>query len=141
MATFDAPSRESCTVRRARTNTPLQALVLMNDKQYVEASRHFAQRIMSEGGESVDEQLTWAFLTVTTRQPREQELHVLKQVYLQQLATYESDPQEATAFIDSATTLLNPQHLDRNKSYDPPMAAMTMLANLLLNLDETVTKG
>ena len=141
MATFDAPSREACTVRRARTNTPLQALVLMNDKQYVEASRLFAQRIMNEGGESLDEQLSWAYRTVTSRVPSKQELQVLKQVYSQQLASYESDSDGATALIDSATTLLNPQHLDREKSNDPQLAAMTLLANMLLNLDETVTKG
>ena len=60
MVTFDAPSRESCTVRRATTNTPLQALALMNDKQFIEASRHFGQRILAEGGVTDDERLTFA---------------------------------------------------------------------------------
>ncbi|MCA9028412.1 MAG: PSD1 domain-containing protein [Planctomycetaceae bacterium] len=141
MATFDAPSRESCTVRRARTNTPLQALVLMNDKQFVEASRHFAQRILNEGGELLDEQLSWGFQSVTSRVPSEQELQVLKDIYTEQLATFEREPATASEFIDSATTLLKPNHLERDKSQDPQLAAMTLLANLLLNLDESVTKG
>ncbi len=141
MSTFDAPSRESCTVRRATTNTPLQALVLMNDKQFVEASRHFAQRVLDEGGDSLDARLTWAFQSVTSRRPHEQELGVLKRVYEQHLATFSEHPEEATSFIDSTSTRLEPQHLDRDKSQDPELAAWTMLANLLFNLDETVTKG
>ncbi len=141
MGTFDAPSRESCTIRRATTNTPLQALVLMNDKQFVEASRHFAQRIQDEGGASLEERLAWAFRTVTSRSPDERELGVLKQVYEQHLATYAGHPEDATNFIDSTTTQLTPIHLDRDKTQDPQLAAWTLLANLLFNLDETVTKG
>src|SRR5690606_30157709 len=67
MSTFDAPSRETCTVRRPRTNTPLQALVLMNDKQFVETSRHFAERILTEAPDSDQERLEWAFRVVTSR--------------------------------------------------------------------------
>src|SRR5204862_1805672 len=67
LLTFDAPSRETCTVRRARTNTPLQALVLMNDKQYVEAARRLAERIIAEGGPSVEERVSLAFRLALAR--------------------------------------------------------------------------
>jgi hypothetical protein len=141
MATFDAPSRETCTVRRPRTNTPLQALVLMNDKQFVETARHFAERILAEAPASDSERLEWAFRAMTSRRPDQSELAVLQQVLQQHQADFAADPQRASALIDSATTQINPDHLDRDKSQDPQLAAWTMLASLLLNLDETVTKG
>jgi hypothetical protein len=141
MATFDAPSREACTVRRARTNTPLQALVLMNDKQFVEASRHFAEQIMAEGGDSADAQLVWAFRTLLTRHPDPAELSLLQEALQQQLADFSSRPEAASEFLDAATTLRNPDHLDRDRSQDSQLAAWTMVASLLLNLDEAVTKG
>ncbi len=141
MGTFDAPSRESCTVRRARTNTPLQALVLMNDKQFVETSRHFAERILSEGGAALPERLSWAFRQVTSRQPDDRELQLLAAAYEKHLSTFVAEPAAASALIESATTLLEPPSAGRDKSRDPELAAWTLLANLLLNLDETVTKG
>jgi hypothetical protein len=141
MAIFDAPSREACTVRRARTNTPLQALALMNDKQYVEAARHFAQRILQEGGASDESRLEWAFRTATGRRPRASETAVLLDLLQRQRAEFAGDPAAAAAFLDSATTLLNPNHLQRDRSGDPELAAWTVLANLLLNLDEVITKG
>jgi hypothetical protein len=141
MATFDAPSRETCTVRRPRTNTPLQALVLMNDKQFVETARHFAQRILAEAPSSESERLEWAFRVITSRRPDQSEMAVLQQVLEQHQSDFAADPQRATALIDSATTQINPDHLDRDKSHDPQLAAWTLVASLLLNLDETVTKG
>jgi hypothetical protein len=141
MAVFDAPSRETCTARRERTNTPMQALTLMNDKQFVEAARHFAQRILREGGESDAERLTFAFRSATGRVPAEDELSVLNGLLAQNREEFFADPGAASEFIDSATTQLQPTHLDRDKSRDPELAAWTMMANLLLNLDETVTKG
>ncbi len=74
MTTFDAPDRETCQVRRARTNTPLQALVLMNDVQFIEAARKFAERVMGEGGSDVRERITFAFRTVLARRPSPSEL-------------------------------------------------------------------
>jgi len=141
MALFDAPSREACTVRRSRTNTPLQALALMNDRQYVEASRAFAQRILAEGGTTTEARLAWGFRLTTGRRPAREELAVLARFVERQQAEFAAAPEAATQFIDSATTLLKPNHLDRDKSRDPELAAWTLLANLLLNLDETVTKG
>ena len=130
---FDAPSRETCVARRARTNTPLQALVLMNDEQYVEASRMLAERMISAGS-NPGEQLTHGFRLVTARVPQETELSTLIKLYEQQLAHYQGD-QEA------ATKLLSVGEAPRNEQLPADQhAAMTMMANLLLNLDEAITK-
>ena len=141
MAVLDAPSREACTVRRPRTNTPLQALTLMNDKQFVEAARHFAQRILKDGGETNQSRLTYGFRAVTAREPTEHELQVLSSALVQQQTEFSADPASASALIDSATTQPEPAHQNRDKTQDPQLAAWTMIANLLLNLDETLTKG
>ena len=95
-SSFDAPDRETCTVRRARTNTPLQALVLLNDPTYVEASRKLAERLIREGGSSVDDRLTLAFRLVLARRPSARELDVLRQVHRDALAKFRAD-QEAAA--------------------------------------------
>src|SRR5207253_7160242 len=87
LSTFDAPDRETCTVRRSRTNTPLQALVLMNDPTYVEASRKFAERLLREA-KTTDERLTLAFRLATARTPNAQELGVLRGVLDKQLVKY-----------------------------------------------------
>ena len=135
LTTFDAPDRETCTVRRARTNTPLQALVLLNDPTYVEASRKFAERILREGGSSLDPRLTFAFRTVLARAPREQELSILRQVYEKQRARF-------AASGDAAEKLLSVGESSRDKSLDQAeLAAWTIVASTLLNLDEAVTKG
>jgi hypothetical protein len=135
LATFDAPDRETCTVRRARTNTPLQALVLMNDPTYVEASRKFAERILREGGSSVDSRLTFAFRTVLARAPGEKELSILRQVFEKQKARFTGSP-------DAATKLLSVGESPRDNSLDQAeLAAWTIVASTLLNLDEAVTKG
>jgi hypothetical protein len=135
MSTLDAPSRESCTVRRARTNTPLQALLMMNDVQYIEAARALAQRIMHEGGENPQQRLAMGFRLVTSRTPSSDELDVLLDIYRQHLADYQSDPEAASKLIhlgeSSRDASLNAEEL----------AAWTMVANLLLNLDEAVTKN
>ena len=140
MAIFDAPSRESCTVRRERTNTPLQALALMNDKQFVEAARHFAQRILREGGQTDQDRLAFGYRSISARRPNAREIGILQNVLDRQREGFSADPQAASDFVDSATTLLQPDHLERDRSHDPELAAWTMVANLLLNLDVTVTK-
>ena len=135
LTTFDAPDRETCTVRRARTNTPLQALVLMNDPTYVEASRKFAERVLREGGSSLDARLTFAFRTVLARAPREQELSILRLVYEKQRARFAAAP-------DAATKLLAVGESPRDASLDQAeLAAWAIVASTLLNLDEAVTKG
>ncbi len=131
---FDAPSRETCVARRARTNTPLQALVLMNDVQYVEASRKLAARMITEGGAAALDQLAYGFRLCTARQPNEKELKVLERIHAAQLAHYQAHP-------DAAGKLLAIGESQLADSLDPPKhAAMTMMANLILNLDETITK-
>ncbi len=131
---FDAPSRETCVARRARTNTPLQALVLMNDEQYVEASRQLAVRMMKEGGESLESTLSFGFFTCTARTPTEHELSVLSRVHAEQLAHYKANPAEAEKLLGIGAA---PKATD----LDPAdHAAMTMMSNLLLNLDEVITK-
>lgn len=141
MSMFDAPSREACNVRRARTNTPLQALALLNDKQFVEAARHFAQRILREGGTTDEDRIVWAFQTVAARRPDADEVGVLGELLDRQRANFTQQPAAASQFIDAATTQPQPTHLERDRSLDPELAAWTLLANLLLNLDEVVTKG
>ena len=134
MATFDAPSRENCTVRRPRTNTPLQALALMNDKQYVEAARKLAARMMKEGGSTPQERLTYGFRLTTARTPTPKELDVLQRTLQKQLQTFTTDKAAADkllAYGDSAKIM----DLDPGEH-----AAWTMVANMLINLDETITK-
>ena len=131
---FDAPSRETCVARRARTNTPLQALVLMNDEQYVEASRNLAARMIKEGGGNPADQLILGFRVCTARVPTERELTVLSKVYAEQLAHYQANPAEAEKLLVIGAS-------PRPEGIDPAThAAMTMMANLLLNLDEAITK-
>ncbi len=85
--------------------------------------------------------MTWGFRLVTARTPDEHELSVLQHVLEDHLAEFNANPDAATRLIDSTTTRLQPDHLERDKSHDAELAAWTMIANLLLNLDETVTKG
>lgn len=134
MLTFDAPSRENCTVRRARTNTPLQSLALMNDVQYVEASRQLAERMMLDGGSQPADRLAWGFRLVTSRKPTPDERAVLQQVFDQQLNRYTTDAAAAESLLKVGATPRNEQlPLQEHAAY-------TMVANLLLNLDEAVTK-
>lgn len=133
LATFDAPDRETCTVRRARTNTPLQALILLNDPTYVEASRKLAERMMKEGGATPAERIAFAFTLATARQPSEREAAVLQRVYDQQLAKYQA--------TDAAKELLSVGEAPADNQLDPAqLASYAMVASVILNLDETVTK-
>jgi len=135
LVTFDAPDRETCVVRRARTNTPLQALVLMNDPTYVEASRKLAERILTEGGQTVEQRIAFAFRLATARQPRDRELEVLKTVLQRQQEVFRSQ-------AEAAVKLLGVGEAPRDDKLDAAeLAAWTMVASTILNLDETLTKG
>jgi hypothetical protein len=135
LGTFDAPDREVCTVRRSRTNTPLQALVLMNDPTYVEASRKLAERLMSEGGATPEGRITLAFRLATARTPSEKEIAVVKRVYAAQLASYRKDPA-------AALKLLGVGESKRDEKLDAAeLAAWAAVAGVILNLDETITRG
>ena len=131
---FDAPSRETCVARRSRTNTPLQALVLMNDEQYVEASRRLAARMLTEGGSTAVDQLTFGFRLCTARRPNEKELSVLQRIHAAHVAHYQSNAEAAGKLLAIGASA-RAAALDATQH-----AAMTMMANLILNLDETITK-
>jgi len=135
LATFDAPDRETCTVRRARTNTPLQALILLNDPTYIEASRKLAERVLTEGDDTVDRRITFAFRLATARRPTAKEIGVLRRMLERQIAVFRHDP-------EAALKLLAVGESPRNEKLDPAeLAAWTTVASVILNLDETVTKG
>jgi hypothetical protein len=135
MQAFDAPDRETCTVNRDRTNTPLQALVLMNDPTYVEASRVLAERILAEARATVSERVALGFRLATARMPSEKEAAVLVQLYESQRARYSAQPEEALR-------LLGAGEFPRNEKLDVvELAAWTNVANTILNMDETITRG
>ncbi len=135
LITLDAPDRETCTVRRSRTNTPLQALVLMNDPTYVEAARKLAERALAQGGLNTDERMAFTFRLVTGRRPKSEEVSVLRRVLEQQLTRYRSD-------AAAATKLLTVGESSRDERYDvTETAAWTIIATTILNLDEVVTRG
>lgn len=134
MATFDAPDRETCQVRRARTNTPLQALVLMNDVQFVEAARKFAERVMKEGGTNVQDQIEFAFRSILTRHPNDFERQALNKAFNEYASEFATATEAATKLLSSGESPRDDQ-LNTNE-----LAAWTMITHLLLNLSETVTK-
>ena len=135
MATFDAPSWEICQVKRARTNTPLQALALLNDVTYMEAARKLAERMLTEGGKSLDEQITFAFRLVTSRGPSASELNRLKQSVVKYRARFGMD-------ADAAKKYVSPGESPRNESIPVvDLAAHTAVASILLNMDEAISKN
>ncbi|MDX2029632.1 MAG: DUF1553 domain-containing protein [Blastocatellia bacterium] len=134
LVTFDAPDREKCVIRRAVTNTPLQALVLMNDPTYIESARALAARTLREGGKDVAARLAYAFRWTTARKPSAQETAVLRELLDQQLARYRKDR-------PAAEKLLQVGESARDPNLDPAEhAAWTMVMSALLNLDEAITK-
>jgi len=134
MMTFDAPGREFCTVRETRTNTPLQALTLMNDVTYVEASRKLAERIMKEGGDTPESRLTLAFRLLTARKPKDLELQVLVGSFRHHLDAYRKDGKAALKLVSVGES-------PRDAKLDvAELAAYAAVAGLFLNLDETITK-
>jgi hypothetical protein len=135
MLIFDAPTREYCVVRRPRTNTPLQALALLNDPQIIEASRGLAQRMLTEGGDTVEARLSHGFRLATARKPTRQELRLLRDTLEGQLADFRSNP-------EAASKLLGVGNFKAREGLDPAeLAAWSTIASMLLNLDEAVTKG
>ena len=135
MSTFDAPNRETCQVRRARTNTPLQALVLMNDVQFVEAARKFAERVLHEGGKDTKERITFAFRTVVSRQPTATELQSLSNLYGEYQSEFKADLSAAEKLLAVGDSPFDP-NLEISE-----LAAWTMVTHVVLNLSETVTRG
>ena len=131
---FDAPSREECTAARSRSNTPLQALTLLNDPTFVEAARVFAARIMREGGTSFEQRVTWAYQTAVSRQPENSILAVLRKLYESHHLHYSNHVEEAKKLIATGDAP-QPSELDPIE-----LAAWTSVARTLLNLHETITR-
>jgi hypothetical protein len=135
MTTFDAPSREICTVRRVRTNTPLQAFVTLNDPVYVEIAQALARRIVKEGGVSAEERARYGLSLCLCRPPTQEQVQQVLKLYRTERERYHKDAQAAVAL---ATEQLGP--LPAGMEADD-LAAWTVVANVLLNLDGVLTKG
>jgi hypothetical protein len=135
MANFDAPNREMFCSRRERSNTPLQALQLMNDVQHFEAARAFAEKLLADGGKSDDERIVFAYRTILSRKPEPDELKIVRDELNKHRARYRSDEEAAKTVVEIGESKPKP---------DLPVgevAAYTLIANMILNLDETVTRN
>lgn len=133
--TFDAPDREKCTARRGTTNTPLQALVLMNDPTYVEASRALAERDLREAGPGASERIRYAFRLATDRDPSPKETALLEGLYKKEMSHYDTDRAAAKKLVAIGES-------PRSEKLDPAeLAAWTMVTSTILNMDETITKN
>jgi len=132
--TFDAPIRETCVVQRPRTSTPLQSLVLMNDPVYVEAARALAQRVLKAREMDLTTRLTYAFRLAVARPPDKSELAILERTFRQQLENFQKDEEAATALVNIGE-LARPENLKMSE-----LAAWTAIGNVLLNLNETITR-
>jgi hypothetical protein len=134
MLLFDAPFRETCALRRSRSNTPLQALNLMNDPTYVEAARFLAQRMIKEGGTTIESRLTHGFRLLLARKPSPQELKVLTAAVERSIQDFTKDP-------EAAKQLLSLGEAKKDDKLPPAeLAAYTTVASTLINLDETIMK-
>ena len=134
MSAFDAPSREVCTVKRTATATPQQAFILLNDTQFVEASRVLAERALKESGSTPEERIRFTFRHLTARSPETAELALLQQLLIEQEKIFKQEPERAAKLIAvgerKPDPVLNPIEL----------AAMTSVSQTIMNLDATVWK-
>jgi hypothetical protein len=129
---FDAPTREICTVKRSRTDTPLQALVVLNETTYVEAARKLGERMMAEGGSTPESRLKYGFRLATARWPREGELKLLVDGLKADLARFQKDPESARKLISYGNSIPSPRFKPEE------LAAYTLAGNVYLNLDEVL---
>jgi len=132
---FDAPRREECTAQRAKSNTPLAALTLLNDPTFVEAARAFAARILSEGGSTTDERLGFAFRLAVSRTPDEFEMKVLSTLLAESRKAFSASKDSALKLVSTGQAPVDDRH--------PPseLAAWTSVARAILNLNETNTRN
>jgi hypothetical protein len=135
LAAFDAPSREECTVNRVNSNTPLQALVLLNDPIFVEAARVFAQNALKKGGPSLNARITWAFMQALDRAPAPNERQILANLYRKSYADFQVNPQRAESLLQIGEA---PVAKDLRPN---DLAAMTMVTRAIVNLHETITRN
>ncbi len=132
---FDAPSREECVSQRARSNTPVQALVLLNDPTYIEAARKFAERMVQQGGDSLEGRIRFGLKQATSREASKEEVAVLSELYEHQLKEFASDQPAAQKLLSIG---LSP----RNSTIEvTTLAALTDVARAILNLNETITRN
>jgi hypothetical protein len=135
LTNFDGPNREQLCAGRDRTNTPLQALQLMNDVQHFEAARVLAERVLSEGGKSTDDRITFLYRTVLSRNPDADERRLVSGALAKQRAIFAADPEGAKKVVRVG------ESKPKGVASETEVAAWTMIANLVLNLDETVTRN
>ncbi len=135
MMAFDAPSREFCSVRRIGSNTPLQAYVTLNDPVFVEAAQALARRMMAEGGKDLDARLSYGYKLATAREITPERLAVFRKLFTDELARYGADEPAAKALAEKP---LGPLPAGTSPA---EAAAMTVISNVLLNLDSVLTKG
>jgi hypothetical protein len=131
---FDAPSREECTAQRSISNTPLAALVLLNDPSYVEAARVLAANMVRDGGATIGEKINWAYRRAVARDASDEERAVLRDLFARHLAHYVGDPEAAAEVSDNGKTP-KPDDIDAVE-----LAAWTSVARTILNLHETITR-
>ncbi len=134
MVNFDSTNREVCTVMQGRTNTPLQALNLMNDVAFVEAARKLAERLMLEGGTAAGDRVEYLYRLVLARPPRAGEKRVMLEALAGFQSSFRADPKSAAEFLEHGDAPVA-AGLDV-----ADLAAYTSIASLMLNLDEAVTK-
>jgi mono/diheme cytochrome c family protein len=132
---FDAPTREECTVERPRSSTPLQALVLLNDPTYVEAARVFAERILKEGGTTMEQRLNWAYRRAVSRNVKPEEARLLSELHAKHQAEFAKDAQAAQKLVRTGE-----QPVQKNIDM-AELAAWTSVARVILNLHETITRN
>jgi len=135
MSTFDAPNREQSCSGRGKSNTPMQALQLLNDIQHVEAARNFAEKIIHKGGNQDKAKISWAWRTATSRKPSQEEIEIVNDVLNQNRKRYSQDQQAAENLISFGES-----EPDANIQA-PELASWTLTANMILNLDEVVNKN
>ena len=134
MDIFNGPTRETCTVRRERTDTPLQALVTMNDPQFVEAARFLSQQALSDNGGDIDRQFDWIATRLLARRFDSREREIAKRSYHDYLAYYEAHEGEAQNLLKVGESAVN------KTLAGPRLAALTMVTNQVMNLDEVLNK-
>lgn len=135
MSNFDGPNREQVCIVRERSNTPLQALQLMNDVQHFEAARALAERALAEGGKTTDERLSFLYRVVLSRRPNSHETQLLTAALAKQTELFTADPNAAKTAIHVG------ESKPKNIAPDVETAAWTMIANLILNTDETLNRN
>jgi hypothetical protein len=134
MINFDVPDRYMCSIRRQKTSTPLQALVLLNDVQYVEASRVLGENMLKNGGVTPAARISYAFRALTSRFPRPDELKIVTNLYQQELEDFTKNPERAEKFLQQG-------EYQRDKQLPAPeVATCAVVANTLMNFDEFVIK-